>query len=432
MRKNMKKVLFVALLLVILISVCWAVTNIYAYHREIVLINGDGETAIYIEPDCSASRAAADYLAFAVERELGTELPVVTEMHEGGHYIEILCAAESDDSNPEAETPVYSISLEGENLMIRTQPGCRCFGAVRAIADRWLQVGGGGRNGVELRASRRMIEKELAYLSTAVPGEIRILTQNLRNADDGKGKTVEDRAVWFFRQIKQCKPDLIGTQECTFRWKKILQQGMGDMYGFFGVSTEGPDEEDGEWNAILYRKDRFVLQDGGTFWLSNTPHTAPSKLNYDGPYRICTWVLLTDTETGKTFLYSNTHLNHKDSEFYQEVRARQAEILLHTLRGNGNKLEEYPGFLTGDFNGESYEPFYPQVTAWYRDAASTAITDSSKVHYSYHGYGKEQWMIDYCFHSPRNVTVLDYHILSDVVEGYVSDHYGLLVTAVLN
>ena len=41
-------------------------------------------------------------------------------------------------------------------------------------------------------------------------------------------------------------------------------------------------------------------------------------------------------------------------------------------------------------------------------------------------------MIDYCFHSPRNVTVLDYHILSDVVEGYVSDHYGLLVTAVLN
>ena len=72
------------------------------------------------------------------------------------------------------------------------------------------------------------------------------------------------------------------------------------------------------------------------------------------------------------------------------------------------------------------------MTAWYRDAASTAITDSSKVHYSYHGYGKEQWMIDYCFHSPRNVTVLDYHILSDVVEGYVSDHYGLLVTAVLN
>ena len=41
-------------------------------------------------------------------------------------------------------------------------------------------------------------------------------------------------------------------------------------------------------------------------------------------------------------------------------------------------------------------------------------------------------MIDFCFHSPHKITVLDYRILDDQYNGYVSDHYGIMVTAVVN
>ena len=94
-------------------------------------------------------------------------------------------------------------------------------------------------------------------------------------------------------------------------------------------------------------------------------------------------------------------------------------------------LTLYPGFLTGDFNGISDEAFYSIVTSWYEDSRTTAIKDSSSVDFSYQNYGNAQYLLDYCFHSPNNVAILDYHILDDQYNGYVSDHYGILVTAIV-
>ena len=182
---------------------------------------------------------------------------------------------------------------------------------------------------------------------------------------------------------------------------------------------------------MLYRKDRFHLIDGGTFWLSNTPDVASSRLNYDGVDRICTWVLLEDLETGKEFLLSNTHLINNRDEFYQKARAKQAEILFHYLRGK-NYLLQFPGFLTGDLNGEPNEPLYSVATNWYVDSRTTAIQNNSSVDYTYQNYGKSHRLYDYCLHSPKNITILDYQILDDQYGGYVSDHYGVLVTALIN
>ena len=433
-----KKTILIASTLTVLLlaGVFFGCRKIRYLSEHIVARPDSTDVSIFIEPDNTATRAAANYLSLAVERALRIELNIVTSKEADRRYICIVCGTEQEPEDTEASEGerVYSISLAKDDVIIYVPVRNRCFGAVKAITNRWLQEDCGLKRGDDLRISRAMIDKQLSWLSTAVEGEIRILTQNLCYSDDGEGRTVEERAARFIQLVEDYQPDLIGTQECTLQWLQLLWQALGDRYDFYGCSIWGPDAKDQGWDdAILYRRDRFAMKDGETFWLSNTPSEPATKLNYKGAYRICTWALLLDSETGKTLQFSNTHLQNTQngSELYSDVRARQAETLLLRLR-KGNSLTSSPCFLTGDFNGGSQEPFYTRLTQFYGDSRLTAVTNSSAVDYTYQDYGSAQALIDYCFHSPKSVTVLDYHILDDQYGGYISDHYGILVTAVLN
>ncbi len=423
-----RRIMAAAVAILLLAGSIWGYRTYTYHHKTGVLTPGSKKTAIYVEPDDTATSAAANYLSLAVKRKLGMELPVVTEKEEDFRYLSILCGAESASEAASDDAAVYSVAFDGNDVIIQVPVRSRCFGAVKAIADRWLQEDCGIHNGV-LYISQAIIGRQLSELPTAVSGTISILSQNLRNTDDEGSNSINERAPRFFQLVDEYQPDLIGTQECSLRWIQLLQGTLSDRYEIFGCSRNGPNSEDGDWNAILYRKDRFTLQNGETFWLSNTPSEAASKFNYSGSPRICTWALLQDSETGKKFLIGNTHLHHIGTD--QEVRARQAEILLWRLR-NDNMLTCYPGFLTGDFNGEPNEPFYSRITEEFEDSQISTINDSSFVNYTFHAYGNTKVLCDYCFHSPKNVTILDYRILDDQYGGYVSDHYGVLVCAILN
>lgn len=454
----------------------------YLYYSEKTVTGSGGALVISVSPDSKAGKAAAEYLGYAIEQATGMKPEILAEadtsaMHaviipeDGGTEeaenaaaepaeepesqnpvdantrtawnIRIRCGAEADDS-PENETALfkslftaanteeaaYSIRLKKKTITIAIPEEENCFGAIKAITDRWLQEDCGRKDGATLSISQDMINRQLSGLSCEITGTVRVLTQNLRYANDGEGRTVLERAERFYRLVHDYQPDLIGTQECSPQWKKLLTEGLGDDYTFFGDSRDGPGATGGEWEGVLYRKDRFTFRDGGTFWLSNTPEVPGSQLNYDGIHRICTWALLLDNETGKTVLLSNTHLIDRRDALFQDVRAQQAEILLRYLR-RGNTLVKYPGFLTGDFNGKPDEPFYSQISAWYDDSRITCISDSSTVNYSFQNYGTKQALYDYCFHSQGNVTVLDYRILDDLYGDYISDHFGILVTAVV-
>ena len=444
-KKRLKTALFIPFAIVLLL---FAIPYVLfrAYTAETVLIGPDrSSVAVYYEPEDPAAAAAANYLACAVEQALGVPLETVTRQEDGLRYISILSSsAEAEEMpaaekldldrsfNPEEAGPVYSVSLEERGLVIRVPAREDCFSAVKAVADRWLSADCGLKRPGELGVSRFMVEKQLSGLSIELKHQLRILTQNLRYCDDKDGNSVAERAKRFEKLVSDNRPDIIGTQECTLQWLQLLRAAFSDSYEFFGCSRLGPNSDAEEWNAVLFRKDRFELLDGDTFWLSNTPGEAASKLNYDGCVRICTWVLLRDQETGKIFLFGNTHLQDGGTAFYQEVRARQAEVLFRQLRGTTNRLAQYPGFLTGDFNGEANEPFYSEVTGVYADARTVAVNNSSTADFSFHGYGQQQVLIDYCFCSPKNTTILDYQILDTQYGGYVSDHYGILITALLN
>lgn len=432
------------------VSIVWVIRQ-YRYNTEQVVIPGDGgRISISIFPDNRSTRAAAQYLAYAVEQATGTKAEIKTETDDDEWNINIVCDPEGFEQKQQRERAhiifvteaaaasvdgiPYSLVLEKKRLNLIIPDGKNCFGAAKAVADRWIQDDCGLRDSGKLVISQAILDEQLSSLPIEVTGAFRILSQNLRNQDDGEGKTIAMRSARFFQLIEDYQPDLIGTQECTWQWLQLLEAEFSDRYELFGCSRLGSAAKSGEWNTILYRKDRFIFRDGETFWLSNTPSTEASKLNYEGAVRICTWALLEDTLTGKQLLFSNTHLqnNPGDPVFFEEVRARQAEILLNRLRKNGNRISLYPGFLTGDFNGASNELFYSNITRVYSDAQDDAITDSSSINYTFHNYGTEHALIDFCFHSPKNTTILDYRILDDCYDGYVSDHYGVLVTALAN
>lgn len=250
-------------------------------------------------------------------------------------------------------------------------------------------------------------------------GKIVIMSQNVRCADDGEGKNIRDRAPRFEQLVEKYQPDIIGTQETTFTWKSYFHKNLSD-YEMVGCSREGKYVNDGEWSLILYRRDRFELLDSGDFWLSDTPNQV-SVVEGSICKRICTWALLKDKVTEKTFVMANTHLDHSNDT----VRTVQMNILLNEL---SDLIKDYPIFLTGDFNTVPTSSVYGTVTEKLSDASKTAAENKSTVDYTFDNYGKKNpgITIDYCFYNNKKADAFWFKIANELFDGYVSDHYAVI------
>ena len=228
--------------------------------------------------------------------------------------------------------------------------------------------------------------------------------------------------------MQEYAPDLVGTQEYSYSWEVWLgkhAEAMGiteenSQYGIIGCYNSGPGRKQGGMNAILYRRERFELLDSNTFWLSETPDV-PSTVEGTRDKRICTWALFRDKQTGETFLFANTHLDH----ISDALREAQAKILMQHLTA---MFGDYPVYLTGDMNCYSGTFPYNVLAEELRDAHCETWIDNSTVQQSYHDYGNRigNAEIDFIFHNDK-LTPVQYEIISKDYDGYVSDHYGVIV-----
>ena len=259
------------------------------------------------------------------------------------------------------------------------------------------------------------------YLESA---KIVILSQNVRCNNDGTNKNISDRAPRLKQLVDKYRPDIIGTQETTPLWNQYLKSYFGSEYGMVGCSRNGKNATTGEWGTILYRLDRFELLDSGDFWLSSTPNKV-SRVDGSLCYRICTWALLKDKVTGKTFVMANTHLDHGTDA----VREQQIKYL---FAGLSDLIDKYPMYLTGDFNATPGSLVYNAAISKLSDARTTALENRSTVSWTFDSYGKSNpgKIIDYCFYSDDS-EALWYKVANDQFGGYVSDHYGVLTELIL-
>ena len=281
---------------------------------------------------------------------------------------------------------------------------------------------------------------------------MKVMTYNIRySAGDANSpdNNWEARRDDLGNLVESANPDVAGFQEVLPDQRKWLEARFPG-YAFVGDGRNA-DRVNGEASPIAFRKDRFEPVKSGTFWLSETPDEPGSKGWKAALPRICSYAVLKDRATGKTFAFANTHTDHRSEE------AREMGMLLVIER-----MKEFssgaPVVFVGDHNCLEYEKPAKAVAKLLKDALYLSETppEGSWRTFNYWSYKeKEQTIaealakpvrersipggksdskrIDYIYVSP-GTRVLGYRTIAATRPGkklYPSDHFPSVAEVVL-
>ena len=265
--------------------------------------------------------------------------------------------------------------------------------------------------------------------------EVSMMTFNIRygTANDGENRW-ENRRELVFDVIRKHDPDVIGLQEALgFQIDQICKALPG--YAKIGVGRDDGKSK-GEYSAILYRSDRFEVEQGGTFWLSDTPE-APGSITWGNACtRICTWARFVEKKSGRAFYHYNLHLDHVS----QPSREKSMVLLVERI---GKRQHADPFVVTGDFNAGENNPailfLKGKTTVPGKDKANIEnplpMVDTFRVLHpdandvgTFHDFAGADTggKIDYIL-TTTDVHVLDAEILHNNAEDrYPSDHFPVV------
>lgn len=261
-------------------------------------------------------------------------------------------------------------------------------------------------------------------------GGFKIASYNMRviTGSDTGDKAFSVRKDVIFRRIRSCDWDIFGTQEVNDKMREELDQGLAGTYVSFGCGRNS--DRKGEGTPIYYKPDRFTLLEDGAFWLSETPDVAGSK-GWDASLpRVAVWGRFEDKQTGKKFLYINTHFDHKGST----NRLESARLLVQKAQEIGGGL---PMFFTGDLNSTPTSDQVKYLSSG-NDLVKNAFfatTNHKGREYTYYGYNLDTTSgshIDYIF-VPKQAAVNSYWCIDDDMEEriYSSDHFPIMAVVTL-
>lgn len=234
-----------------------------------------------------------------------------------------------------------------------------------------------------------------------------------------KGTGSGTRVKKFADYMNTIKPDTIGTQEMNSKWLNKLETLMSD-YDSYGVKRGGDDNENkSEMNAVFWLKDKYSCEEQNTFWLSETPETE-SRYEGAGCHRVCTYVVLKNKETGSMIIHMNTHLDNAS----EEAANYGAEVIAQKIDKLNAKYPNVPVVLTGDFNETKGMIAYNTISEKLTDCASLVEKAQTKETYNAWGEITEGEPIDHIFVT-NGSSAVNYQILDNTSNGYVSDHYGI-------
>lgn len=252
----------------------------------------------------------------------------------------------------------------------------------------------------------------------------RVMSFNVRCVSDPEG-SVKNRSKLVEAVIEQYAPDSFGVQEATGKWMDILESKLGDKYAYVGEPRDNTGRFS-EYSAVFYLKDKYMLIDEGTIWLSETPEVKNTKSFDSACHRIASWAVLEDKKTGVRYVHMNTHLDH----VLEETRVGQVGVLLEKL-----KELQSQGIVvcTGDFNTDKASEVYKKMREVTDDARLNAKNTDDGI--TFHNYGKisekENGAIDFIFTS-IGVEAENYKIIRNTVKDmYPSDHYPIVADIVI-
>ena len=201
--------------------------------------------------------------------------------------------------------------------------------------------------------------------------------------------------------------------------KKIIAEHIekyyGDKYEIFNKYRAADRPES---SPMLWKKDKFICEDKGYFWYSDTPEVESGGWDTLGHNRICQYAILKDKQSGESFCFMNTHFGFGDDE-----QVKSAKLLTDYAK----RISDLPTFVTGDFNAGPESNAYSMITKGFKDV-NACLDNVSDI--TYHGYEPEKHKyahIDYCFINEK-VSPKHYEIIRTTFDGkFPSDHYGLFI-----
>lgn len=250
--------------------------------------------------------------------------------------------------------------------------------------------------------------------------DLKIISFNIRynswnNIDGENGWPYRKDAV--VKMVEQEKPAAIGLQEALIDQLQYLDSKL-TRYRRIGVGRDDG-KEAGEFMAIYYDTTQVVLLSGETKWLSETPDK-PGKGWDAACVRTVTIAKFKVKESGKEFVYYNTHLDHVG----KTARAESAKLIATLTAG-----QDIPVIVGGDMNSTIDDTIFRNLYAeGLRAARETAPRKRTDNRITYNAYGKDKGaVIDHFF--VRGVKMKWFCTLDgDYGVPYISDHYPIEMT----
>lgn len=253
--------------------------------------------------------------------------------------------------------------------------------------------------------------------------EMRIMSFNIRCSNVGND-TWEDRIGIVSQTMLDSEADSIGVQEATPEWMATLKETVGEKYAYVGVGRDDGDNE-GEYSAIFYLKDKYDIEDSGTFWLSETPDKV--SFGWDAACRrVCTWAVLVNKETGEKYAHLNSHFDHIG------IAARKNSVDL--IVNKAKEFADIPVVFTADMNVREGSENYNQFVN------SGVLNDTKKLapdtmdYCTYHDTKPQNHdgdVIDYVMIND-NFEAVSYKVVTEGIDGrFVSDHYPVYADIIM-
>ena len=266
----------------------------------------------------------------------------------------------------------------------------------------------------------------LGVVSCNRTSEIKVMSYNIRLSSG----TEKADSIYHWQHRKEAslnlmheeRPTVFGLQEACPDQMDYMVENLPE-YGYIGVGRDDGKRK-GEFMSIFYKKEEVELIDGGTFWLSETPDEV-SKGWDAACFRTCTWALLKKKDTGKKFVYMNTHLDHKGKV------AREESIKLIVARAEQITGGKLPVFITADFNSPTSNAIFKPMQEAMLDARVEAPVTDDRGTLNCWGTTPPGVVIDHVFF--RGAEAQKFEVLRDKDYGapYVSDHYPVMLTAIM-
>ena len=393
----------------------------YDYNLSDLTLNGNSVldyTIVYGD----GYQGAATYLKTALEDAIGYPMTVEKAASSGENAErEVLIGVTNRTTAVTADAGAYKVGMDGKKLVFAGDANTVVLG-VRAFVEQYVI---GGSDACEVKA-------DLSLTGTpSYTGKVKLLDLNVTQSGYAENAVI-NRYPRLYQQIQQQSPDVLCLQEvsCT-TWLSCITEGIGDtpaltdVYGFVGTGRNGeaPNKYDafleGAYNAILYNKTKYQLDDSGTFWLSETPETA--SIGWDGrTYSICTWAKLTDLSTGGQFVVMNTQLD----PYGRSAAGYGASLICDRAAEFG-----LPVIFAGDFSAGSSSRAYKNVIAEgfadSLDIAKTVVSSGA----TQNGYGSTKITVPtaHVFVTRGLCSVKSYELLTNLVDGaYISSHWAIV------